>query len=844
MRRVTTTLLTLLVALQLMAVPAKPGTVLMTQPDGTQVTIVLHGDEWLHYETTGDGYSVVRNEQGFYVYADLQQGKLVPTTMVAHDAAQRTAQERSFLTATAKYLKPEMTAQARTMRNRAQEAQTKALAKRRQAKKVGKLTDTGTEPNYKSLVILIQFNDKTFSRSDFGTVMTGMINEVGYTGYQDGNTFVNCTGSVRDYFTDNSGARFRPQFDVYGPYTVPFSQYYPNATDNCWRILQSAINQADADVDFSQYDNDGDGYVDNVYFIVAGYGANYGNDSRLWWPHRSVLYGISMKDGVRFGNYASSVELFGVANYPSSVHIDGIGTFCHEFSHVLGLPDFYDTDYDGTGVESMHPAEWSVMAGGSYQNEGRTPVGYSLYERTALGYASPVVISSEGTRTLEQIGASNTGYRINTPVSNEYFLFENRQKDQFKWDAYLPGSGMLVFRVEANNYVWNNNLVNANADHMYYELVRAGGKNHGMASNYDPFPGRNNVTQLHNESSPANLKTYAGKSTEWGLVNIKQTNGVISFDVKQAALSSISIDATMTLGIGLTKQLVAVADPDFAHYTLTWTSSNPAVATVDKDGNVTGVAEGTCTVTVTSDNGRTASCQVTVREETALSVSDFKQQTENEEYLLELNNAEVLYVYDGKAYVRDAAGSIVITNTGLDLKKDNRLTGTMYATLVYSDNMAQAQGTGSSSSLAVTAGEPVQPHEVALSDLTEDDYADYVLVKAVQFEKNSGYWATDGTNSARLWNLFQIKGISVPSVLTGKLFDVKAIYGTGVLNGQVVNQLNMLESPVEADLSGIGSVNVATMDDASAPSYNVVGQRVTSSYKGVVIRNGKKYFVK
>ena len=692
-----------------------------------------------------------------------------------------------------------------------------------------------------------------------------MMNKENYTGYTGTNgRKVTYTGSVRDYFSDNSAGQFQPEFDVYGPYTIDYSQYAANGTSNSAKLINAAVNAADADINFSQYDRDGDGYVDMIYFIFAGNGANYsGNDSRLYWPHRSVVYnpttyGYVRKDGVYLYDYASSVELYGYTDYPSSVTIDGIGTICHEFSHVLGLPDFYDADYEGSGGESNHPDIWSVMAGGSYENYGRTPVGYSLYERYAVGFTEPQVINGEGSYTLDPIASSNTGYRIDTPVENEYFLLENRQVNAFKWDAYLPGSGMLVFRVdETNPRVWSSNQVNNNPSHNYYELLRAGGTGHSnpnsghTGSAYDPFPGTGRVTELHNATSPANLLTWAGNSTQWGLTNIAMSNGVISFDIRDTyVLSSISIEETLNVGVGITRALTATADPSFAKYTLSWESSDETVATVDQEGHVTGIAAGTCTVTVTSDNGCTASCLVTVVEEQVYNVADFKEQEEGSEHLLQFDNAEVLYVYNDNAYVRDATGNIVLANTGLDLKKNDIISGTVYAQVAVSNKMPQAVGFGGEtggSNITIVAGDEVQPREVKMEELTEVDYADYVVVKGVELERNNGVYAIAGDKRARLVNTFQIKGISVPKTTDGKKFDIMAIYGTDLLNGEVIDELYLLQSPVESEdepvIDGIQEVRSSVQND-NAPYYNLNGQRVEKTTKGILIQNGKKFIQK
>ena len=166
-------------------------------------------------------------------------------------------------------------------------------------------------------------------------------------------------GSVCDYFSDQSDGVFEPQFDVFGPYHAQYTsngvKYDAVAADADKRhntIFQNALKEADADIDFTKYNSNGDKRVDMVFFLVAGFASStQGNNSGYLWPHASNLYMYSINlDGLWMDRYASSTELYGAENYLYSVCVEGIGTACHEFSHVLGLPDFYDTDYaDGGG---------------------------------------------------------------------------------------------------------------------------------------------------------------------------------------------------------------------------------------------------------------------------------------------------------------------------------------------------------------------------------------------------------------------------------------------------------------------------------------------------------------
>ena len=830
------------------AVPAHPRALKVQQPDGSYVTLRLIGDEWRHFQATLDGYSVVKDTRGFYVYAEKQNCLLLPTAQVAHDEAERTASEQAFLADMKKYQAPEMTEQVAQMYQMVQQRQQETL-RRVQGNRA---TDYA---NFRGLIILIEFNDKSFSRDDYLEIITDMVNKEDYEGYDlNKPKKQKFTGSVRDYFSDNSGGKFQPQFDIAGPYKMEFSQYDCNLqTGKCFQILRAAIDSADVvgGVNFKDYDGNNDGTVDLVYFIVAGNGANYnGNNENLWWPHRSQIRSANWqrikKDGVYLNDYASSVELYGWTSQPSTVKIDGIGTICHEFSHVLGLPDFYDTDYEGSGGESVTPGLWSVMAGGSYENDGRTPVGYSLFERYSVGFCDqPEIIDAEGSYTLDPLYSSFTGYRINSPVNDEFFLFENRQKNAFKWDAYLPGSGMLVHRVEKpGTNIWNGrNDLNVNPSHNLYEVVWANGKDKtGTAA--DVFPGTMHVHTLNASTSPANLKSWSGKVTKWGLADITMQGGIITFNVEDTyVLKALTLPETATVGVGLKTQLELVATPNYARYELTWSSSDQNVATVDQEGYITGVSVGTCDITVESDNGVQAVCKLTVKDMPFVSVDEVMTKAIDTEVVLRLMDAHVLYVYskENVAYVRDATGNIMFKNTGLGLAQDDLLNGFVQVKIGQENGMMQVvgiEGVTDNNALEITGAPDAEPREVQLEELTATDYSDMVLVKAVKFIQDGGVWAVSGDKRVRLWNKFGIKNIKVPSNYDGKYFDVMGIYCTDVVNGQVVDELYLMSSPVEVeDPTGIATVTFDEKTDGVL--YNLQGQRVDGTHRGLVIRKGR-----
>jgi M6 family metalloprotease-like protein len=515
MKKILLTLMAAAACLGASAVPAIPTPQKATQPDGTEITVRIKGDEFHNYLTTEDGYTIVLSDNGFYYYGTLINDQVVPSKIVARDAQQRTASDKVWLEKTGKNLKS-----------------AKAVEKGRKARvERDNLPKYINYNNFHGLVILVNFSDSKFTRTDVNDFYNHMINDANYTGYtnEDGsyNPYGSCTGSVRDYFYDNSNGVFAPHFDVVGPIDVNFKVNEGNSKAS--QILLAAAKAADSQVDYSQYDIDNDGYVDLIYFIVADTPSS-SDPSKPYhlWPHRGWFGGSwSTYDGKKFRDYACSAEYI----YAKSNGIfDGIGTICHEFSHVLGLPDLYDTNEnnDGTYGEAQHPGEWDLMAGGNYQNNARTPVAYSLYDRYSTGFANYQVITAEGDYELNPIGSTGEGYILKSPQNKEIFLIENRQRT--KWDLYAPGHGMMVARVDSTNAsVWDSNGPNADAQRLYYELLRAGNSK-TFQSPSDPFPGTRGVAMLTNDTEP-NLLTYAGLRNAYNIVSIVEDGEVVKFKV-------------------------------------------------------------------------------------------------------------------------------------------------------------------------------------------------------------------------------------------------------------------------------------------------------------------------
>lgn len=517
------------------SIPARPTPFVLKQPNGTELTVKLHGDENHHYYTTPDGYLLLPDNNGVLCYAGIQAGNLVATTQQATEIKNRTANELNYLRSVNKDdLLQSLQAKVKT-----KEAQFK-LSQRIVSQKYP------TMGNQKALVILVQFTDRKFSVDDPLNAFDNMINQPGYS--KNGGT-----GSARDFFIENSDGQYLPEFDVFGPVTLANKMSYyggNDRNDNDQRpeeMVIEACKQLDSSINFADYDRDKDGFVDNVYVFYAGYGEADGGPKESVWPHAWEIYGGANKtlilDGVQINRYACSNELDG----GSGTNMTGIGTICHEFSHVLGLPDLYATSY----TSAFTPDAWSLMDLGSYNNDGRTPPYMSAYERYALGWIKPAVVTTADTTFVLPAIAENKAFIVKTAKENEYFLLENRQQNN--WDTYIPGHGMLVWHIDYNERVWENNVVNNTPTHQYVDIEEADGTQTEGSRNGDAFPGSAKVTSITDDTKP-NLKSWDGSRQNLSIFNIKEEDGLITFNV---------IDPRVKLDTPVSKEATKIGSSSF-----------------------------------------------------------------------------------------------------------------------------------------------------------------------------------------------------------------------------------------------------------------------------------------
>ncbi|MCX6308440.1 MAG: M6 family metalloprotease domain-containing protein, partial [Bacteroidia bacterium] len=527
----------------------------MIQPDGTKLTILLKGDEYLHFAQTTDGFDLKQNKEGFYTYATRDsEGRLQTGEIIARNIEDRSIVDLTFLSSVKTGVTFSSTVLNSAFQKRMSIAPKGGVTLRSSAEiPPGLLSDYPRIGTAKSLVILVNFADSVFKPNNTGSAFNDMLNLPGFN--QN-----NHVGSVRDYYRYNSGGLFSPDYVVVGPVTIssPMAYYGANDADGNdlrpAKMVYEACKAVDNLVNFSNFDYDLDGYVDNVYIYYAGKGEADGGGANTIWPHSWSLVesrDTLTLDGKKMNAYACSGELNGRTGL-----MTGMGTFTHEYSHILGLPDMYDVDYDKYNGDAFDLNYWSLMAYGAYNNNSCTPPCMTLPERYLLGWATPVELNSAQDVSMTDFGSTNNGYLIKTTNNGEYFLLENRQWDKNLWDAYLPYHGMLIYHIDLRsdqqlpvNYwgkdmtltisdMWRMNVVNALAAHQCCDIEEADnqplmytGKN---ASAYiasieaDPFPGRTSVHNFSDNTAPS-MKTWNGSLVGKPLSSITESHGVIQF---------------------------------------------------------------------------------------------------------------------------------------------------------------------------------------------------------------------------------------------------------------------------------------------------------------------------
>lgn len=520
----------------------------ITQSDGSQLTIRLHGDEHFSWYSTADDVLLVQVGSNYYVAQVEEDGTLKATPQLAHNAGERGTVEEQVINN-----------QNKEKFLNLLNAEPQALAK-----PIGTVIPAyfPHKGSPKALVILVEFQDVKFRSQDPVATFTHYLKGAeGEAAPEANNAYVtNVTkgmvnyGSVFQYFNDMSQGKFTPQFDIVGPVTVSKnSAYYGSNTGgtdaNFKEMIAEACKNVSTNVNFADYDQDNDGYIDLVYIIYAGYSESFGGNSAdcLWPKSGSATFNepgtnnLLKLDGKQIYRYGINNELNATPTVVNNQFngmplLNGIGLFCHEFSHTMGLPDLYPT-VEASRVDNQNPEYWDLMDGGEYTYNGYIPTPYSPWEMDVMGWTAPTELGDEAKQVnLDSYATSRTAYKINGE-NDEYLLIQNLQTDGW-WRGITKAfkTGMLVWRIDyPYTTVSLDNRLNNEKGEPNVMIVPADGyvisaynkqrteEEYNLSLKGDPFPGTTNKTEL--------LSVKLNKSIlEKPFYNIKETDGVITFD--------------------------------------------------------------------------------------------------------------------------------------------------------------------------------------------------------------------------------------------------------------------------------------------------------------------------
>lgn len=532
------------------------------QSDGTTITVILRGDEHINWYTTLDGVLLVQAaDNSYYVGKVTKDGRLIATQQLAHEAAWRSSTETNLIR---KQDKDKFYSYISKVAEQSENSYNNSPLTRVTVDSgyggVPYFPHTGSP---KALVILAEFADTTFTIQNTKQVFTNYLMNEGHfteTAYAQNRNYK----GVRGYFKDCSYGQFTPTFDVVGPVKLPKPQtYYGVENDNITDLMTDACNAVDNEVDFSQYDANGDGLVDLVYIIYAGHSANYrGNASTDIWPKSGTTILSKTFDGKSIRRYGVSNELAGRENKKKEKEtINGIGLFCHEFSHTLGLPDIYAYKTNAEDQNDQGMELWDLMDGGTEVQGGRVPSPYLAWEREAMGWMSIDTLTTDcHIANLKTIDNGGKAYKILNPsASNEYIVLQSIQKGGWYqgWGNGSYPKGLLVYRIsyafnKVNVFDFPNNVkgkprvIVVPADGKVLSAQNAGGS-------WDTY-----ITQHNEDLYPYNrldsikgFKMFNEATLDRSIFNIVETDGAntenryVSFDFRDRITTGI-YNATVT----------------------------------------------------------------------------------------------------------------------------------------------------------------------------------------------------------------------------------------------------------------------------------------------------------
>ena len=535
------------------AVKADTTPIQVRQADGSVITIILRGDEHINWYTTLDGVLLVQGvDNNYYIGKVDRRGKLIATKQLAHESVSRSQTERNLI---AKQDKQKFFAYVHKIAETTEKAYNNSPLSRNPIINTGwggvpYFPHTGSP---KALVILAEFQDTTFTIQDTKNVFTNyLMNEEHFTEtrYSQNQNYK----GVRGYFKDCSYGKFTPVFDVVGPIKLPKAHaVYGADNDNIDLLLTDACNAVDEMVNFADYDANNDGIVDLVYVIYAGHSANYkGNKVTNIWPKSATVYITDKFDGKSIRRYGVSNELKGSdKTSKNNKKINGIGLFCHEFSHTLGLPDIYAYQTDAENQDDQGMEFWDIMDGGTEIRGGHVPASYLAWEREVMGWLDVEKLTTDCTiNELKSLDNDGKAYKIENPNnSNEYIVLQSIQKGPWNqgWTKNSYAQGLLAYRIsypsdKVNVFDYPNNLkgkprvIPIPADGKILAAANAEGniKIYTDQLNGDLYP-YNNINKIDN------FKMYDGTTLNKSIINIVENDveHYISFEFKNNETTGI-----------------------------------------------------------------------------------------------------------------------------------------------------------------------------------------------------------------------------------------------------------------------------------------------------------------
>lgn len=587
-----------LLAVQALAIPPRRVAYPMQQADGTTIMVYKFGHDHFAFYATQDGLTLLRDASGNLCYARLENGKAVPTNIMAHEASLRNAEETAFVRDYALRVE-DAAAQRMTLRraapNRAISASTTDGLGTYGKSGNGAVNSIG---NYTIPVLMVQFKDVKFKSTTTAAKMTRFYNTEGYKEESK------CVGSVRDYFKSQSNGLFVPTFEIVGTVTLPqnVAYYGGNVTSGPWKdydkglcddnyFVVDAVELAQSQgIDFSKYAVNG--RVPLVSILYAGRGEateRSGGEDYLWPCEYDIDQTIG---GVHFNSYFVGNELDGDGS------LMGMGVFCHEFGHALGLPDFYCTDYNYTDTNPI--GEWSIMDMGAYVQDARAPMGYTAYERSYLGWLNIPELKDAEPVTLDsyadlEAGEATPARLLRNPSNNkEYFIFENHQAGT--WYPASYGTGMLVMRIAYDKNAWEGNTLNNTKSKQRVKLITANGSN--------PSPYGSDQKELYSYNSRAvdvaSWTLYSGTKLAKPFYSILNKNGKITFNFLEKEFPNHEIGDTITVD-GVDYKLVSKSEVTLiANDTKAYAGDMTIPSTIEEENityTVVGIADGAFTNT-------------------------------------------------------------------------------------------------------------------------------------------------------------------------------------------------------------------------------------------------------